>query len=186
MGHQQIIDWLLEGDVSVQYQVWRDLVGYDKMELQARTANEGWGMKFLSKRNSDGHWGDRFYQPKWISTHYTLLDLRNLNLPSNNEVVKDTIELVLKNDKAEDGGIRLGPSTAQLSDVCVNGMFLNYATYFKTAEIKLQSVIDSILAEIMPDGARRLVAQATWLVATSLPRSNLTKPDEYVLSPLSM
>lgn len=152
MGHQQIIDWLLEGDVSVQYQVWRDLVGYDKMELQARTANEGWGMKFLSKRHSDGHWGDRFYQPKWISTHYTLLDLRNLNLPSNNEVVKDTIELVLKNDKAEDGGIRLGPSTAQLSDVCVNGMFLNYATYFKTSEIKLQSVIDSILAEIMPDG----------------------------------
>ena len=152
MNNQQIIDWLLEGDISVQYQVWRDLLGSDKKKLQARIADEGWGMNFLSKRHSDGHWGDRFYQPKWISTHYTLLDLRNLNLPSNNEVSKDTIELVLKNEKAEDGGIRLGPSTAQHSDVCVNGMFLNYATYFKTAEIKLESVIDSILAEIMPDG----------------------------------
>jgi hypothetical protein len=152
MDDQQIIDWLLEGDVSIQYQVYRDLLVTDKKKLQARIANEGWGMKILSKRHSNGHWGDRFYQPKWISTHYTLLDLRNLYLPSNNEIVKDTIELVLRNDKGEDGGIRLGPSTAQHSDVCVNGMFLNYATYFKTAEIKLQSVIDSILAEIMPDG----------------------------------
>jgi hypothetical protein len=152
MNHHQIIDWLLQGDVSIQYQVYRDLLGTNKKKLQARIAKEGWGMKILSKRHSDGHWGDRFYQPKWVSTHYTLLDLRNLNLPSNNEIVKDTIELVIKNNKAEDGGIRLGPSTSQHSDVCVNGMFLNYASYFNTAEIKLQSVIDSILAEIMPDG----------------------------------
>lgn len=152
MKHQQIIDWLLEGDVSIQYQVYRDLLNIDKKKLQTRIANEGWGMEILSKRHSNGHWGDRFYQPKWISTHYTLLDLRNLNLPSNNEIVKDTIELVLKNDKAEDGGIRLGPGSAQHSDVCVNGMFLNYASYFNTSEIKLQPVIDSILTEVMPDG----------------------------------
>lgn len=152
MNNQQIIDWLLEGDVSIQYQVWRDLLGSDKKKLQTRIANEGWGMNILSKRNSDGHWGDRFYQPKWISTHYTLLDLRNLNLPSNNEIVQETIELVLQNNMADDGGIRLGPSTSQHSDVCVNGMFLNYASYFKTPERKLHSVIDSILNEIMPDG----------------------------------
>jgi hypothetical protein len=152
MNNQQIIDWLLEGDVSIQYQVWRDLLGSDKKKLQIRIANEGWGTKILSKRNSDGHWGDRFYQPKWISTHYTLLDLRNLNLPSNNEIVQETIELVLQNNLADDGGIQLGPSTSQHSDVCVNGMFLNYASYFKTPEKKLHSIIDSILNEIMPDG----------------------------------
>ena len=152
MNNQQIIDWLLEGDVSIQYQVWRDLLGSDKKQLQIRIANEGWGNKILSKRNSDGHWGDRFYQPKWISTHYTLLDLRNLNLPSNNEIVQETIELVLQNNLADDGGIQLGPSTSQHSDICVNGMFLNYASYFKTPEKKLHSIIDSILYEIMPDG----------------------------------
>ena len=152
MNQQQIIDWLLEGDVSIQFQVWRDLLELDKKKLQDRIAAEGWGYKFLSMRNSNGHWGDRFYQPKWISTHYTLLDLRNLNLSNKNEVVKGTIELVLQNDKSEDGGIRLGPDTTQHSDICVNGMFLNYASYFKTSEIKLQSIIDSILAEIMPDG----------------------------------
>lgn len=152
MNKQPIIEWLLEGDASIQYQVWRDLLGRDKKKLQDRIAIEGWGLNFLSMRHSNGHWGDRFYQPKWISTHYTLLDLRNLNLPSQNEVVQETIELILQNDKAVDGGIRLGPSTNQHSDVCVNGMFLNYASYFKTPKIKLQSIIDSILAEIMPDG----------------------------------
>jgi len=37
-------------------------------------------------------------------------------------------------------------------DVCVNGMFLNYASYFKTEEKKLCSIVDSILHEMMPDG----------------------------------
>ncbi len=152
MNQQQIIDWLLEGDVSIQYQVWRDLLGVDKKELQNRIANEGWGLKFLSKRKPEGHWGDRFYQPKWISTHYTLLDLRNLNLPSHNEVVQETIAQILQKNIADDGGIQLGPSTSQHSDVCVNGMFLNYASYFKANEEKLHSVVDSILNELMADG----------------------------------
>lgn len=152
MIKQQITEWLLEGDASIQYQAWRDLLGSDKKNFQDRIAIEGWGLNFLLKQHSNGHWGDRFYQPKWISTHYTLLDLRNINLPNKNEAVQKTIELVLQNDKAEDGGIRLGPSTSQYSDVCVNGMFLNYASYFKASEIILQSIVDSILAEIMTDG----------------------------------
>jgi hypothetical protein len=158
MNIDQINDWLLEGDVSIQYQVWRDLLGVDKKEIQDKIAFEGWGMKFLSKRKLDGHWGDHFYQPKWTSTHYTLLDLRNLNLSPNKKIVSDTIDLVLQNNKAEDGGIRLGPSTSKHSDVCVNGMFLNYASYFKTPEIKLQSIVDSILNEVMPDGGYNCIA----------------------------
>ncbi len=152
MNKQQIIDWLLEGDVSIQYQVWRDLLGIDNKQLQNRIAHEGWGQQYLSKRNADGQWGDRFYQPKWKSTHYTLLDLRNVNLPSNNEIVQETIEQVLQNNMADDGGIRLGLSTTQHSDVCVNGMFLNYASYFKSSEKKLCSVIDSLLQQKMTDG----------------------------------
>ena len=152
MNNQQIINWLLEGDVSIQYQVWRDLLGVDKKKLQASISTEGWGQEYLSKRKSDGHWGDGFYQPKWISTHYTLLDLRNLNLSPTNDIVQESIELILQNNIADDGGIQLGPSTSQYSDVCVNGMFLNYASYFKTPEIKMHSIIDCLLNEIMADG----------------------------------
>jgi hypothetical protein len=152
MSEKQVIAWLLKGDVSIQYQVCRDLLGSDRKDLQNRIAKEGWGKKFLSKRKAEGHWGDRFYQPKWISTHYTLLDLRNLNPNQDNELIKESIVQVLDSLKAEDGGIRLGPSTSKHSDVCVNGMFLNYASYFNTPEQKLQSVVDSLLKEIMPDG----------------------------------
>ncbi len=152
MNEQQIIAWLLKGDVSIQYQVQRNLLGNDRSDLQARIANEGWGKQFLSKRNPNLHWGRQFYQPKWISSHYTLLDLRNLNLSPENKEVKETIALILETSKAEDGGIQLGPSTVLHSDVCVNGMFLNYASYFKTDQDRLRPVVDSILQELMPDG----------------------------------
>lgn len=152
MDEKQIIEWLFGGDVSIQYQVYRDMLGTVRKDIQDKIANEGWGKRFLSKRNSNGHWGDRFYQPKWISSHYTLLDLRNICISPENEIVKETIELILETCQADDGGITLGPSTSIHSDVCVNGMFLNYASYFNTEEKKLCSIVDSILYEIMPDG----------------------------------
>ena len=152
MNEKQIINWLLEGDIAICYQVHRDLLGKDKRELQNRIETEGWGKQFLSKQNSNGYWGDRFYQPKWISTHYTLLDLRNLNLNPENDIIAESIEQVIDNGKAVDGGIRLGPSTMKHSDVCVNAMFLNYAAYFLTNEKKLSSIVDSIINERMPDG----------------------------------
>lgn len=149
---QEIIQWLLSGDVSVQFQVWRDLLNENKKQKQDRIAKEGWGSIFLSRRKPNGQWGDHFYQPKWISTHYTLLDLRNLCLSPGIPEVKETIDIVLNENKASDGGIRLGPSTCVHSDVCVNGMFLNYASYFQTTEQKLHRVVDAVLSEIMPDG----------------------------------
>ena len=152
MYHEQTIEWLLKGDIAIQYQVNRDLLGNDDKDQQDKIATEGWGKKYLSRRNPDGHWGKKFYQPKWTSTHYTLLDLRNLNLPPGNEIVKESIGLVLNSGKATDGGIPLGPSTIVHSDVCVNGMFLNYASYFKTKQQRVISIIDCILNEIMPDG----------------------------------
>ena len=168
MDEQQIIAWLLEGDVSIQYQVHRDLLGVERKDLQQRIASEGWGKQFLAKRNPSGHWGMGFYQPKWISTHYTLLDLRNLNLCPDNQIVKEAIQLVLSSGKAEDGGIPLGPSTTKHSDVCVNGMFLNYASYFKTTAHQLYSVVDSILNEIMPDGGFNCRTSGSGAIHSSL------------------
>ena len=61
MNKQKIIEWLLQGDISIQYQVCRDLLGNDRKDLQERIANEGWGKQFLSKRKSDGHWRERVF-----------------------------------------------------------------------------------------------------------------------------
>ena len=71
MENSEIINWLLEGDISIQYQTYRDLLNQKRKDIQNRIATEGWGKYFLSKRNKDRHWWQKFYQPKWTSTHYT-------------------------------------------------------------------------------------------------------------------
>jgi len=81
---------------------------------------------------------------------------------------QDAIKQVLDAGKAEDGGIPLGPSTSHHSDVCVNGMFLNYASYFHAPEEDLCSIVDSILAEIMPDGAFNCRSTRSGAVHSSL------------------
>jgi hypothetical protein len=151
MTHDQIIDWLLEGDVSVQYQVWRDLLGEEKPELQKRIAYEGWGKRFLNARKPNGHWGRGFYQVKWISTHYSVLDLKHLNITPTQPEIGETIDIILRDHKSEDGGVNPSRQIPQ-SDVCINGMVLNYACYFKVDEAALHSVVDFIISEQMPDG----------------------------------
>jgi hypothetical protein len=151
MDTENIIAWLLKGDVSLQYQTHRDLLSTKRDDLRKRIAYEGWGAQFLAKRKPDGNWGQKFYQPKWTSTHYTLLDLRNLCIAADNSLIRESIAMVLKNEKAKDGGI-LPTGTKQLSDQCINGMFLNYASYFRTNEKDLKSVVDCLLTQLMPDG----------------------------------
>ena len=154
MNKKEIIPWLLEGDVSIQYQVHRDLLGVENPELQERIATEGWGKKLLSARQPEGHWGRGFYQPKWISSHYSLLDLKYLNISPNVPGIKKPILQIAHNHKSEDGGInphrdyRGNP----VSDTCINGMFLNYACYFRIDEGMLKSVVDCIIQHQMPDG----------------------------------
>ncbi|MEL7123433.1 MAG: prenyltransferase/squalene oxidase repeat-containing protein [Bacteroidota bacterium] len=151
MNQEQIISWLLEGEVSIQYQVHRDLLGIESPDLQRRIHLEGWGKQYLEKRNEHGHWGKKYYEPKWISTHYTLLDIRNLNPTPSIPIINETIQKILKEEKAPDGGIRpIG--TTQKSDVCINGMFLNFASYFQAEAKELESVVDFILSEKMADG----------------------------------
>ena len=151
MTTEQIIEWLLKGDVSIQYQVYKDLLSIERKDLQERISEEGFGAKFLSKRKDDGNWGLKFYQPKWTSTHYTLFDLRNLCIVPDHPLIKESIEIILQNEKADDGGL-LPIGKTQLTDLCINGMFLNYASYFKANESDLESVVDCILSQIMPDG----------------------------------
>lgn len=151
MTYQEIISWLLDGDVSVQYQTYRDLLDKDKPGLRKQIETEGWGKQFLSRRQRTGHWGRGFYQPKWTSSHYTLLDLKNLGISPGVKAVKETLNIIFKNKKGPDGGI-LPIGAEQKSDVCVNGMVLNYASYFHSKEESLKSVVDFLLLEQMKDG----------------------------------
>ncbi len=149
--NEGILEWLLDGDISIQYQVHRDLLAEERSDLQERIVEEGWGTRFLSRRLPNGHWGREFYQPKWISTHYTLLDLKTLQASPDHPLIRQSIEIIANENKGEDGGINPG-KTIKEADVCVNGMFLNYACHFGIDEGHLISIIDFVLDQQLPDG----------------------------------
>ena len=164
---EKLLKWLLAGDVAIQYQVRRHLLGEQDATLQDRIAHEGWGAAFLAQRGDNGHWGRGFYQPKWISSHYTLLDLRYLELPSGHPAPRETIALILHNNKAEDGGVNPG-KTIKESDICVNGMLLTYACYFGAPEQELRSVVDFLIGQQMADGGFNCQSNRQGAVHSSL------------------
>lgn len=162
-----VIDWLLEGDVAIQYQTQRDLLGVEKPSLRQRIATEGWGAQFLSHRQAGGHWGRGFYQPKWTSTHYSLLDLMQLGIAPDHPAIQASVMQVLTMHKAADGGIN-PTKTRDKSDVCVSGMVLNYASYFAAPAAHLESIVDFLLAEHMQDGGFNCASNQQGAVHSSL------------------
>jgi len=145
-----LIDWLLAGDVAIQFQVHRDLLDTDRPDLQARIATEGWGAQLLALRRPNGDWGREYYFPKWTNTHYTLCELRRLELPHNQPEVQESLRLALERHPAAGGGI--APWGSDDSDTCVDGMFLHIAAWFRVPEDRLHSMVDSVLDDRMPDG----------------------------------
>lgn len=84
MVRDDLIEWLLQGDPAIRWQVMRDLVGAGEstyMAERARVAVSGWGRQVLDHQNSDGLWGGSLYNGKWTSTTYALYLLKLLGLP---------------------------------------------------------------------------------------------------------
>ena len=77
------LEWLLDADPAIRWQVMRDLTdeaGEVIANERARVATEGWGARLLDLQGEDGNWGGGAYSSKWISTTYTLLVLRHLGI----------------------------------------------------------------------------------------------------------
>lgn len=164
---EEIVSWLLSGDVSIQYQVYRDLLCKEKTKLQNRIAEEGWGKKFLSFQNSNGHWGREFYFPKWTSSHYTLLDLKNLGISPNSPPIKKTLKLIFNKEMQADQKYVV-PSRTVSTDICINGMVLNYSSYFKFPENFLTSIVDYLINNQMKDGGYNCMSPRSGAVHSSL------------------
>src|ERR1700681_10170 len=76
-----VIEWLLDSDPSIRWQVMRDLIAESDATVareRSRVAAEGWGARLLDLQGSDGHWGGAAFVPHaWISTKDTLQLLRD-------------------------------------------------------------------------------------------------------------
>ena len=80
-----LMQWLLDSDPSIRWQVMRDLTqepGETVAAERSRVASEGWGARLLALQGPDGTWGDDISRRKWESTLYTLLLLRHMGLDS--------------------------------------------------------------------------------------------------------
>ncbi len=147
-----VMDWLLAGDVSVQYQTRKYLLGEDDHSLQKRIETEGFGAQFLKeKHNEDGTiLGNKFYSPKWTSLHYTLLDLKHLEISKANlEYQKSAVYLLHK--LWFNKGITY--KKKYHLDLCIVGMLLEILCYGDIHHEKLDEMIDFILGSQLEDGA---------------------------------
>lgn len=145
-----VVPWLLTADPAVAYQARRDLLDDDDPDARTAIATSGTAARILAARRPDGHWGEGFYQPKWTSTHYTLLELRDHQVDPALASCREAVALCLV-EKGADGGVN--PSgTITHSDVCVNGMFLAIAAYFGAATADLASLVDFVLGQQLADG----------------------------------
>jgi len=144
-----IIEWLLEGDPAIRWQTMRDLAGASKADVEQerqKVAREGWGQRLLAKQNPSGRWAGGpspdagLYTPKWTSTTYTLLLLRDFGLPAENQQARKGCAILL--DRALGRG----------GETCVTGMLLSLLSYFRIEEERRETVVNHLLEEQMPDG----------------------------------
>ena len=149
---KQVIDWLLDSDPSIRWQVKRDLAG-EPAEVVAversRVAVEGWGARLLGLQEADGNWGGGpwVYQ-SWTSTMETLMLLRELGLDPASPQARKAIGLV--RDKSN-WGPHHGHSPFFEGEVepCINGRVLACGAYFGEASDRL---VDRLLGEQLEDG----------------------------------
>jgi hypothetical protein len=156
------IQWLLDGDPAIRWQTLRDLAGAAERSVERerrKVVREGWGSRLLALQDPDGRWaGGRspdvgLYTPKWISTTYTMLLLRDFGLPSANRQAREACRLLLERGLQPDGGIDYVPGGKPVrSETCITGMVLSILSYFELDDVRLDTIAGHLLEQQMPDG----------------------------------
>ena len=151
------IDWLLAGDPAIRWQTLRDIVGAGATTVESereKVARVGWGARLLAEQGDDGTWAGGMYTPKWTSTHYTMLALRDLGVSPANRQCRRACELILDHGLQADGGISYPsrPSDKRRGEACVSGMSLSIVSYFEIDDERVDAIADYALNEQMTDG----------------------------------
>jgi len=146
------IEWLLEGDISIQYQVHKKLLETKSsvlLELKQRIHLEGYGKKYLELRNPHTFkWGNGIYSPKWISTHYTLLELKHMGIDASIQEYQESVQLLLEKLWFNQGQV----TSSRHQDMCVVAMLLSMCVYGNLQNQKVNEMIDYILNHQFSDG----------------------------------
>jgi hypothetical protein len=152
---RSVIQWLLDSDPSIRWQVMRDLTGAPAEEVaaeRARVATEGMGARLLALQGADGRWSGAAWNRGWNSTMHVLMLLRDLGLdPASGEarravgLVRDGVTWKGCGPEECDGN----PFFAGEVEPCINGQVAAVGAYFGQ---DVRSLVDRLLAEQLPDG----------------------------------
>jgi hypothetical protein len=93
--------------------------------------------------------------------------LKHLQISPQQKEIRESVDFIANNHKDDDGGINPA-KTVSGSDVCINGMFLNYACYFGITEEKIRSIIDFLLGQQLKDGGFNCRSNRSGAVHSSL------------------
>ena len=155
-----VLDWLLDSDPALRWQVLRDLTDATPDEVAAdrsRVSREGWGARLLALRDEDGQWaggacfprdfrGDLSSGQPWTSTFPTLTLLRDFGVLADAEPVRESIALVRDNCRWEHAG---QPFFEGEVEPCINGRTAAVGAYFG---LDVDGIVTRLLGEQLADG----------------------------------
>jgi hypothetical protein len=157
-----VIDWLLDSDPSIRWQVLRDLVRAPAEVVakeRARVATEGWGARLLALQGHDGQWAggacfpgdyfndrDQYDGQPWISTLPTLQLLHDFGIDPGDERVRRAVAMVKDHCRWEHAGQRFFDGEVE---PCINGRVVTLGTYF---DQDVNGIVARLLGEQLEDG----------------------------------
>ena len=161
-NHGSVIDWLLDSDPSIRWQVMRDLLDTPESEWRAERAKvetEGWGARLLSYEDEDGQWAGGAFPPSnfdarewqelgqpWTATTFSLSQLREFGLDASSGRAKRAVELIGANSRWDEGG---QPYWEGEVEECINGRTVADGAYFG---IDVSSIVGRLVGERLDDG----------------------------------
>ena len=145
-----VIDWLLDSDPAIRWQVMRDLTDAPADEVaaeRARVAREGWGAQLLAAQDADGRWGGGTFFPRGIATMDTLHLLYLLGPDPENDEARRAIARVHEAARWDyDPNFRFFEGEVE---PCINGRTVAIGAYFGQ---DVRGIVDRLLSEQMADG----------------------------------
>jgi hypothetical protein len=144
-----VIDWLLDSDPAIRWQVLRDLTDAAPNEVAAertRVATEGWGAHVLGLQQADGRWAHAETDPEWVGFLHLAL-LRDLGLDPMSDGARHAVGLVRDNLTWHWWDNK--PFFEGEVEPCINGRVVAIGAYFGQ---EVQGLVDRLLGEQMADG----------------------------------
>ena len=151
-----VIDWLLDSDPSIRWQVMRDLQHAPAEAFAAERANvatHGWGARLLALQGPDGQWGGKAWSQDWTDTFHVLELLRRLGLDPASDQARRAVGLVRDHITWRDPEFETpwadNPFFDGEVEPCINGNTVASGAYFG---VDMTSLVDRLLGEQLSDG----------------------------------